>query len=249
MVKDLSLSELVYPELKTRHRLDYGKNFRIWRSQVDFVLEDNEVKYVLTQPIPEKQTHPEAHQKFVDDDYTARHIILGALSEGLYMSYHRHSTAKSLLDALTSFFTKPSMSRRMTALRRYVTHKMSDDTSAHEHVLKMSELAMELKLEGVDIPDELEAVFLMNSLPDSWEDSIFGMILNIDSDEKGLSMNNVRDIVRATGSCKEFFRARDRDEVKSISGSSSWSFKFRGKCYGCGEAGHRQADCPYEDAL
>lgn len=245
---DFSLSQLVYPELKTTYRLNYtgSTNFHIWKSKLGFVLVDNRVEYVLARPLPDKQADPEAHQKFLDDDFTARHIILGSLDDALIISFKHQETAKSLMDALTSYFTKPSMSKRMTLLRRYVTHKMSDDTSAQEHVLTMINLAMDLKMEGVEIPDELQAVFLMNSLPDSWQDSMFGMIMNIDKDEKGLSLRNVIDKVRTTGSWKEIFRARDRDEVKSNSGSSSRSFKFRGKCYGCGEVGHRQADCPYE---
>ncbi|KAL9418902.1 hypothetical protein AB3S75_036789 [Citrus x aurantiifolia] len=70
----LSLSEMLLPEFKSRWRLDpKGTNFSFWRHELDTVFFDNKVKYVLEQPIPDKESDPEAHQKFLDDDLTARH--------------------------------------------------------------------------------------------------------------------------------------------------------------------------------
>ncbi|KAL9418899.1 hypothetical protein AB3S75_036787 [Citrus x aurantiifolia] len=55
------LSDLVYPELKTTGRLELGSMataFRIWRHKLDFVLADKKLKYVFTDPIPDKEkTH------------------------------------------------------------------------------------------------------------------------------------------------------------------------------------------------
>ncbi|OMO93991.1 hypothetical protein CCACVL1_06236 [Corchorus capsularis] len=53
MENDLILSELIYPELKTTYRLTYsGTNFHICRSKVDFIIVENQVNYVLTEPKP-----------------------------------------------------------------------------------------------------------------------------------------------------------------------------------------------------
>ncbi|KAL6289454.1 hypothetical protein ACE6H2_006964 [Prunus campanulata] len=101
-----SFSALVYPELKTTHQLDCTTNFQTWRSKLDFVLADN--------------------NKWLRDDFTARHIILGALHKHVQMSYNRHETTKSLKDPLSAFFTRPSMAKRMVKLRQYVDHKMHE---------------------------------------------------------------------------------------------------------------------------
>lgn len=105
---------------------------------------------------------------------------------------------------------------------------------ANEHVLEMRRMATELGLEGVEVPEELQAVVLMNSLPDSWYDAITTMIGNMDTDERGLTLVNAEIRVRNTGGWKKIFsteRARN-DETMSISRSSIRSSKrgsFRGK--------------------
>lgn len=186
---------MVTPEPKTSYRLDYNANFRDWRTKLDSVLEENQVKYVLTELKPPEPTGTTSqndiarHQKWLLDDFTARHAILGALHERVYASYHRHETAKSLLDALEAHFTKPSMSRRTVKFRRYMEHKLAEGKSVNEHVLEMGSMAFELECEGVKVPEELQVLMLMNSLPDSWDETVGGAIVNIDidgSDEMGL---------------------------------------------------------------
>lgn len=247
-----SLSDLVYPELKTTGRLELGSMataFRIWRHKLDFVLADKKLKYVFTDPIPDKEKDPFAHQKFLDDDSKAQGIILFRLDDSsrLY-HYERHDSAKSLLDALTSASTQPSMTGRMILLRQYLGRKMFDEMPVREHVLNMRAMAKELELEGVKIPDEFQAVVLINSLPDSWEDAVERMVVSIDSDAKELSLEDVEDKVRAIGGWKEYRKASpedyDDDDDGARSAKSSRRGSFRGNCHGCGEFGHRKSNCP-----
>lgn len=68
-------------------------------------------------------------------------------------------------------------------------HKLAEGKSVNEHVLEMGSMAFELECEGVKVPEELQVLMLMNSLPDSWDETIGGAIVNIDidgSDEMGL---------------------------------------------------------------
>ena len=103
-----------------------GTNFHIWKAKVGFVLIHHRVNYVFTNPkppVPANSTPPNVvanYHKWIADDVTARHIILGTLHENLYICYHQHETAESLMDALTLFFTKPCMLRRMALFKSYV---------------------------------------------------------------------------------------------------------------------------------
>lgn len=156
------LSDLVYAELKTTGRLELGSMataFRIWRHKLDFVLANEKLKYVFTDPIPYKEKDPFAHKKFLDDDSRAQGIILSRLDDSSLLCYHkRHVSAKSLLDALTSASIQPLMTRPMTLLRRYMGRKIFDEMPVREHVLNMGAMARELELEGIKIPDEFQAV-------------------------------------------------------------------------------------------
>ncbi|OMO55530.1 hypothetical protein COLO4_35929 [Corchorus olitorius] len=103
MKNDLTLSELIYPELKTTYKLTYyGTNFHIWRSKLDFVLVQNQVNYVLTKPKPTKDNSDDIvrHDKWAAVDFKAHHIILGTLDDNLFMTYQKQDAAKLLLSAL-----------------------------------------------------------------------------------------------------------------------------------------------------
>lgn len=240
---ETSLSSMVYPELKTTHRLDFGVNFHIWRDKIDFVLVDNKVDYVLTEQKPPENDVARHKQQWLHDDYTARHLILGALTDHVYMTHQKHETAKSLMDALTATFTKPSMTKRMYKLKGYVGHKMAEGKSVNEHILEMGSMAYDLECEGLKIPDEVQAVMLMNSVPDSWDEMMTPVRLNMNLDKSGdpdMGLDRVSSRLREIGVLKESFRRREEDEAKQRRPH------FNGQCYSCGEYGHHRAHCSME---
>lgn len=116
---------------------------------------------------------------------------------------------------------------------------MGEGKSVNQHILEMGCMAFELECEGVKVPEELQAVMLMNSLPDSWRDTIGGLIVNMESDgSDGLGLDKVSR------------RLRDMRHAKRIMGNTmSYSSKgraakrFSRNCFNCGRVGHRSADC------
>ncbi|KAK0604902.1 hypothetical protein LWI29_020705 [Acer saccharum] len=246
---------MVYPELKTKCRLrSSGDNFHTWKHKLDFVLFDNKLNYVLTEPVPDHENDSVAYKKFNDDDFTARHLILGCVDDNLYKAYYRHDSARSLLDALTSAFGKPSFAKRVCLYRRYTRHKMPEDADVSEQIVMLRAMAVELELEGLNVDEVMQKVALLNSLPEWWEEQYHDAIVAMHSDV--LSLEDLEQRVRDIWAFAKSYNERDQSqneeepEVRSVSGlsfrSSSEGF-FRGNCYGCGEFGHRQADCPNED--
>lgn len=215
-------SALVYPELKTTHRLDHNTNFLIWKDKLKFVLWDHKVHYVFSEPKPPEPTGTPPqddavarHRKWVDGDYLARHIILGALHERVYMCYQHHKNAKSLLDALTADFGKSPMSKKMAKLRRYVEHKMADGKSVNEHILEMGSMVYGLESEGVKVSEELQAVMLMNSLPESWAD------MNTDLDgSNGMVLDRVTKKLTEIGAWKNM--SKGLNKAVSEASSHNW---------------------------
>lgn len=214
---------------------------------MDFVLFDNNVKYVLAEPIPDKENDAIAYKKFLDDDFRARHIILGCVHDDIHLAFHHHQSAKSLLDALTSFFATPSHSKSRHLYRSFRNYKMSEGTNVDEHLLKMRVMFQECELQGRELSKYEKAKFLVNSLPETgtWRDLILQLSIQLGG-EKGLS---VEDVEQRARDWQEYLKDCGEEEEGSISGSSGSSTRrlnFNGNCYDCGEFGHRQADCPYE---
>ncbi|GMI88899.1 hypothetical protein HRI_002559200 [Hibiscus trionum] len=201
---DFTISDIIYPELKTSSRLEYlGTNFHIWRTKLDFVLKDHGVHYVLT-PNP----NPNPDHKWVGDDRHARRLILETLHEHLYMSYHKHETAKSLMDALTTAFTRHSAANRFRLLRRYKDYKMQEGTSIAQHIVEMNAMAKELELEGLNLPKELHSVALLESLPESWDDVVASITMDLGKDEEALRSDNICMKLMNAGDVKELFKGR-----------------------------------------
>lgn len=206
-----SLSELVYPELKTTNKLNpdaTAPNFHVWKTKLNFVLLDNNVDYVLTDsnpPSPEDDAV--AHRKFRRDDSAARHIILGTLHDDLFMCYHHHDTAKSLMDALTGFFAKPSLPRKMAAFMRYKEHRFVEGTDIKRHIVEMGGLARELELEGMKMDECSQMAILINTLPEKWKEQIDLEIENMERNGE-FSLENLCNKLRIIGEVKDCFKAR-----------------------------------------
>lgn len=231
-----------YPELQTTLRLDFAVDyFHTWKDKLDFVLINKDVDYVLTVPKP-PENEVAGYKKWIRDDRIARYLIIGAMHERLYSSYKEHETAKSLMDALTATFTKPSMMKRMTKLSKYVGHKMAEGKPVFEHILEMGSMAGDLEREGLKIPEEVQTVMLMNSMPESWNDVVTSLKLSMDFDkskwgEPDLGLDMVSRRLRDIGDMKELYRKREEEEAKRRRPH------FKGHCFTCGEYGHHRNHC------
>ncbi|GLT80742.1 hypothetical protein SLA2020_521660 [Shorea laevis] len=181
-MKNLCISKIVYPELRTTARLKLGDNFYVWRSKVGFVLVDNGVDNVLTLPKPSKEDDPAGHDKWVLDDLTARGILLGSIHEYLLFDTSEDETAKALMDRITALFTGPSLSKRMVLLRRYMRRRMKEGTSINQHIIEMNAMVAEMAREGMKVPEAMQAAALMNSFPESWRDVKVNIIVNLELD-------------------------------------------------------------------
>uniref|UniRef100_A0A5B7C7J8 CCHC-type domain-containing protein n=1 Tax=Davidia involucrata TaxID=16924 RepID=A0A5B7C7J8_DAVIN len=159
------------------------------------------------------------------------------MADDLYLHFHPYPTATALMDALNARFNTSSMASRMVLFRKYVEHRMPEDAPINHHILEMGVMAHDLQTAGVPVPDEMQAVVLMNSLPESWEDVVGGLIVHMNTED--LTLVNVSKRLGIMGDLKEW-RARENEastDKKSKKG-------LRGNCYTCGRPGHCQADCP-----
>lgn len=120
---------------------------------------------------------------------------------------------------------------------------MAEDKSVNEHILEMGSMAYDLECEGLKIPDEVQAVMLMNSVPDSWDEMMIPVRLNMDLDKSGdpdMGLDRVSSRLRAIGVSKESFRRREEDDAKQRRPH------FNGHCHSLGEYGHHRAHCNME---
>ncbi|CAI9107020.1 OLC1v1006285C1 [Oldenlandia corymbosa var. corymbosa] len=168
-----TLSEILYPGLKNRFRIDYkGSNFfAVWKREIFDVLKENKVDYVLKEPEPSDPSESTSEEyisrmkKWRADDFTCRHLILGTMEDDVFLSFYGFPTAKSLMDAIEAFFNSASAAQKLVGLRRYVNHQMAAETPTISHLTNMDRLVAKLKNSGLCLPSEMQSVFLLDSLP------------------------------------------------------------------------------------
>ncbi|OVA02753.1 zinc finger protein [Macleaya cordata] len=242
------ISQFAYKELTTTRKLNSsGSKFLIWKSKMDFVLFDIGVSYVLTDPRPVDPTEEtsieerEKYKKWVSDDFTCRHAILGAMEDNLMLVFDRYNTAKEIMDALSNLFASKSFGRSTTLCGKYQHHKMSEETNVMDHVFEMCAMARELEEVGMKVPEAMQVFILMKSLPDSWQSA---MELFMKMDDLELKLDNLIGFIRTEA---EIRASKDLDDVGEIVESSrkkQRSGGFKGKCFSCGRSGHSRNECP-----
>nr|GMD64357.1 Zinc finger, CCHC-type [Ipomoea batatas] len=168
--------------LSSKHDNNY---YLIWKSKILFVLADYGLDDVLTTPVD--STDPQ----WLKRDESARHFhILPSLHEGLCITYLHLPTAKSIMDALDNRFNSANVNRKMNLFRCYRNHKMEPHMPINKHIFRMRAMAKELECAGVNVPDEMQAVLLLNSMPEDWCEDVERVQLGSHGCLEELSLHN-----------------------------------------------------------
>lgn len=104
----------------------------------------------------------------------------------------------------------------------------------NKHIFRMRAMAKALECAGINVPDEMQAVLLLNSVPEDWCEDVERAQLGSRGCEEDLSLRNASLRLRI---------ASDARKLKDyVNNESKKGFKL--VCSICGNKGHRKCDCP-----
>jgi len=232
-----------------------GNNFSLWKLKIKAILRKDNCL-----PAIEGRPTEIADDKWKEMDGNAIANLHLAMADSVLSSVSKKTTAKEIWDALTKLYEAKSLHNRIFLKRKLYTLRMSESTSATDHINNLNTLLSQLTTMDCQIVENERAEILLQSLPDSYDQLIINITNNNIADhlrfddvaaavlEEESRRKNKDDQTESTRQAGAVLMTRGRSMERDSSGShSQGKSKSRGrknfKCYQCGKKGHVKKDC------
>ncbi|CAJ2639359.1 unnamed protein product [Trifolium pratense] len=192
-----------------------GADFSFWKMQI----EDYLYQKKLHQPLTEKKPDSMKDDEWNLLDRQALGVIRLSLSRNVAFNIAKEKTTAGLMKALSSMYEKPSASNKVHLMRRLFTLRMIEGASIAQHINELNIVITQLSSVGIEFDDEVRALILLSSLPDSWSATVTAV--SSSSGSTKMKFDDVRDLVLS-----EEIRRRESGESSS---SSVLHTKSRGR--------------------
>jgi hypothetical protein len=103
----------------------------------------------------------------------------------------KEKTTKGLMDTLAKLYEKPSMSNKVFLIKRLFNMKMSEGGSIADHLNDFNTVTNQLSSVKVDFEDEVRALLILCSLPESWS----GLVMVVSNSVSGSNTFKFDDVV------------------------------------------------------
>ena len=102
-------------------------------------------------------------------DRQALGLIRLALSRSVASNIIKEKTTSDLLNVLSNMYEKPSAMNKVYLIRRLFNLQMSEGESVVDHINEFNIIVRQLSSVKINFEDEIKALILMSSLPESWD--------------------------------------------------------------------------------
>ena len=231
-----------------------GSDFGFWRMQIEDYLYGKD----MYQPLGDKPAEMEDDEwKLLDRK--AMSVIRLSLSRNVAHHTVKSKTTKEMLDTLSAMYEKPSAANKVHLMRRLFNLRMTESTTVANHLNEFNMIISQLSSVEIDFDDEVQALILLSSLPESWSGTVTAV--SASAGKEKLKLDEVRDLIvseevrrKESGSTSgSALNAGNRGRADSKSKSYRGRSKSRGrnkpkdmskiKCWNCDEHGHYKSNC------
>ena len=124
------------------------------------------------------------------------------------------------MKALSSMYEKPSANNKVHLMKKLFNLKMAENASVAQHLNEFNTITNQLSSVEIDFNDEIRALIILASLPNSWE--AMRIVVSNSIGKEKLKYNDIRDLIMAEGIHK-------RDTGKTSRSSSALNLETRGR--------------------
>ena len=213
-----------------------GSNFATWKVQCQMAL----MKEGLWSIVNDTETAPDAGQaekyaKFIGRRDRALATIVLSLDPSLLYLLDDPKDPVNVWKKLTDQFQKKTWANKLELRRKLYSLRMNNGDSVQSHIKEMTEIFNNLSVIGDAVSEDDRVVYLLASLPDSYNMLVTALESNADVPKMELVTE------RLLHEERKLKGKADVDEKVMVAGHK---YKKKGpKCYKCGKHGHIKRDC------
>ena len=194
-------------------------------------------------------------------DAKAKATIRLHLAESIFFTIIGHATAKELWDSLCSTWESKSASNKVFLMKKLFQLQMKDSAIVSSHLNEFNSLFSQLTSKGLNLDDEMKTIFLLCSLPSSWDtfctaisnsapsgtlifNDVMSAMLTEEIHRQSLDSRShgEANVSRGPDSNRRG-RSRDCDGKKTNQSRSKSRDKKNVECFYCKKKGHIKRDC------
>jgi hypothetical protein len=165
-----------------------SQNYQLWKMQMEDYLYQKDLFLPLS-GVAKKPVAMKDEWEILDRK--ALGTIRMSLEASVAFNISKEKTMKDLMDALAKLYEKPSASNKVFLMKRLFNMKMSEGGSVADHLNEFNTVTNQLSFVKVDFDDEVRALLILCSLPESWN----GLVMAVSNSVSGSNTLKFDDVV------------------------------------------------------
>ena len=147
-------------------------------------------------------------------------VIRLTLSRSVAHNIVKEKITTDLMKALFGMYEKPSVNNKVHLIKKLFNLKMAKNASVAQHLNEFNTITNQLSPVEIDFDDEIHALIVLASLPNSWE--AMRMAVSNSTGKEKLKYNEIRDLVLPEEICR-------RDASETLRSNSTLNLETRGR--------------------
>ncbi|GFZ00919.1 hypothetical protein Acr_14g0005540 [Actinidia rufa] len=237
-------------------------NYAIWKPRMEDILFCKD----LHDPLENKGEKPEAKK---DEEWRKMNrktigLIRQCIGHEVFHHVAQETSAYDLWIKLEKMYQSKTSRNKALLMRRLVNLKLQRETTVAEHTSEFQSLVNQLTSVDLQFDDEMQALLLLSSLPESWETLVVSLSNSTPNGKLTTSM--VMDALFNEEARRREMGSTDQSESQALvsegsrergrgqgrghhrgTGKGRWRSQARGRtvrCFYCDQEGHIKRDCP-----